>query len=198
MAKNLEISQSPPERAIPVTDGELLMRFIRHQEEGAFESLVRRHERLVLGVCKAVLRDDHDAADAFQATFLILVRRARSIQNYDSIAGWLYNVALRWPWRISRFDNNLPYSSIRSKDRVSVTEIECLGSTLAVLARLAKRTGACSARDRDPLASRRIPLLLAVEVEAQGRSTTDRERGSRADPSHVSGKSDVGRAAFSV
>jgi RNA polymerase sigma factor (sigma-70 family) len=77
------------------TDGELLDRYRLGRDEAAFELLVRRHGALVLGVCRRVLRDAHLAEDAFQATFLILARKIRSVRRRATIAGWLYRVALR-------------------------------------------------------------------------------------------------------
>jgi RNA polymerase sigma factor (sigma-70 family) len=79
--------------AADVTDGQLLERYVSHREEGAFEALVRRHGPMVLGVCRRLLPNPHDAEDAFQATFLVLVRKAASIVPRDRIAGWLYGVA---------------------------------------------------------------------------------------------------------
>ena len=76
-------------------DHELLERFVIRREEPAFEALLRRHGPLVLGVCQRLLSDRHDVEDAFQATFLVLVRRAASIRKLESVSAWLYGVAYR-------------------------------------------------------------------------------------------------------
>src|SRR6266545_958150 len=76
-----------------VSDGQLLERFSSSGEEAAFEALVRRHGPMVLGVCRRVLRDGHATEDAFQATFLVLLRRAGGLDRRCSLAGWLYTVA---------------------------------------------------------------------------------------------------------
>jgi len=78
-----------------MTDGQLLERFISRHDEGAFESVVLRHGPMVLRVCRDVLNEPNDADDAFQATFLVLVRNARSIRDRDSLGRWLYGVATR-------------------------------------------------------------------------------------------------------
>src|ERR1700728_2150223 len=81
-----------------LTDRQLLDRFTaRHDAaaEAAFEVLVLRHGPMVLRVCQNVLRDTNDVHDAFQATFLVLVRRNGSIRKLDSVGGWLYGVACR-------------------------------------------------------------------------------------------------------
>jgi len=77
------------------TDAELLERFVAARDEAAFESLVRRHGGLVLGVCRRVLRSEQDVEDAFQATFLALVRKAGSVSKGGSVGSWLYKVAYR-------------------------------------------------------------------------------------------------------
>ena len=81
--------------AVSVTDRQLLDNFVRNHDPGAFRSLVSRHGPEVLRVCRAVLQDAHEADDAFQATFLVLVRKAPSIQNPESLGGWLRGVAYR-------------------------------------------------------------------------------------------------------
>ena len=81
-----------------LTDGQLLDRFAGGDSEAsglAFEALVERHGPMVLRVCRGVLRDPHDSQDAFQATFLVLVRKAGSVRDRDSLASWLHGVALR-------------------------------------------------------------------------------------------------------
>src|SRR5437879_6516520 len=76
-------------------DAELLRRFLTDRDAAAFETLVRRHGQLVLAACRKVLADPADVEDAFQATFLVLVRKAHTIRWRDNIGGWLYGVVHR-------------------------------------------------------------------------------------------------------
>ena len=79
----------------PRTDAGLVADFLLAADEGAFAELVRRHGPMVLGVCRRFLGPTPDAADAFQATFLVLIRRARRTDWRESLGPWLYGVALR-------------------------------------------------------------------------------------------------------
>jgi RNA polymerase sigma factor (sigma-70 family) len=76
------------------SDRQLLERFVAHRDEEAFAALLRRHGPLVLGVCRQVLGDLHSAEDAFQATFLVLARKASAIRRGESLGPWLYRVAV--------------------------------------------------------------------------------------------------------
>jgi RNA polymerase sigma-70 factor (ECF subfamily) len=76
-------------------DADLVTRFIRSRDERAFATLLRRHGPMVLSVCHGVLGQREDAEDVFQATFILLARKARSIRKRESLASWLHGVAHR-------------------------------------------------------------------------------------------------------
>jgi RNA polymerase sigma factor (sigma-70 family) len=78
-----------------MTDGQLLECFLSRRDESAFEAILRRHGPMVLAVCRRVLRNSHDADDAFQATFLVFVRKASAIKEHELVASWLHRTAFR-------------------------------------------------------------------------------------------------------
>jgi RNA polymerase sigma factor (sigma-70 family) len=82
------------EQSLP-PDGQLLASFVAGRDEAAFRALVCRHGQMVLGVCQRVLHQTQDAEDAFQATFLVLARKAGSVIKHASVSSWLYRVAFR-------------------------------------------------------------------------------------------------------
>jgi RNA polymerase sigma factor (sigma-70 family) len=130
------------------SDAALLQRYAQTRDENAFAALVARHGASVLGVCRRVLFDAHAAEDAFQATFLVLARRAGSINRPDKLASWLYGVA----YRVAR-------EARRSLTRRPLTALE--------------ETTAPSPARADPLADITARELLAVLEEEIQRLPTN-------------------------
>ena len=85
-----------------LADAQLLERFVARRDEQAFVALLAAHGPMVMAVCRRVLSDSNDVEDAFQATFLVLVRRARSVRAEESLGGWLHRVAHRVAVEASR------------------------------------------------------------------------------------------------
>jgi RNA polymerase sigma factor (sigma-70 family) len=91
----LPLQSRPRTQLALLTDGQLLYRFAARGDQASFAVLVQRHGPMVLGVCRRVLQHDQDTEDAFQATFVILARKASNISKHNSVASWLYKVAYR-------------------------------------------------------------------------------------------------------
>jgi RNA polymerase sigma factor (sigma-70 family) len=122
-----------------LTEWELLERYLERRDEVAFEGLVARHGPMVMGVCRRMLADQTDVDDAFQATFLVLVRRARQLGPGDAIGPWLYGVAARVAMRARS-------EAVRRK------RVEPIG-------------GEIPAADRqDPAAERELALVIDQEL----------------------------------
>src|SRR5437762_14124351 len=79
----------------PLSDRELVGRFLTARDETAFQAILQRHGPMVFRVCRRVLAGEQDAEDAFQATFLVLARQAGTIRKRASLASWLHGVAFR-------------------------------------------------------------------------------------------------------
>src|SRR5579884_1002869 len=79
----------------PSSDHDLLQRFVHCRDERAFAALVERHATMVLGLCRSILHNGHDAEDIFQAAFLVLARKAASLRKGESVGSYLYSVATR-------------------------------------------------------------------------------------------------------
>jgi RNA polymerase sigma factor (sigma-70 family) len=109
-----------------LSDRQLLEQFLERQDEVAelaFAVLVERHGPMVLGVCRRILRDPHDAEDAFQATFLVLARKGRSVRVEGSLGGWLFGVATRVATR-ARSDERRR----RARERSGLDRLDRAGS----------------------------------------------------------------------
>jgi RNA polymerase sigma factor (sigma-70 family) len=92
--------QAAARELAPFPDAVLLERFVSRRDEVAFTALVERHGPMVLGVCRRILRDPHDAEDACQAVFLVLARKAHSVRRAGALGGWLHAVSFRAACRL--------------------------------------------------------------------------------------------------
>jgi RNA polymerase sigma factor (sigma-70 family) len=100
-----------------MTEAQLVERFAARRDETAFEALVAHHGPMVLAVCRGVLRDPNDADDAFQATFLVLARKAGTIRGQQAVGAWLYRVARRVALR-----SGMETTRRRSKEQIKLVE----------------------------------------------------------------------------
>lgn len=107
-----------------LSERQLLDRYLATGDQSAFEGLVTRLGPMVFGVCQRMLNNPNDVEDAFQATFLILVRKAGSLQNRDLLGAWLYGVAHRVAVRARR--NTIVH---RTRERTSSAEVGNMGSS---------------------------------------------------------------------
>jgi RNA polymerase sigma factor (sigma-70 family) len=150
------------------SDAQLLGRFIADRDEAAFAELVRRHGSLVWGVCRQGLGHDQDAEDAFQATFLLLARRARSVRNGAAVASWLHGTA----WRVSAKARRAAAARTARERRVSARPPGDVGADIALRElqsilheEVARLPAKC-----------RVPFVLCV-LEGRGRAEVARELG---------------------
>jgi RNA polymerase sigma factor (sigma-70 family) len=150
------------------SDAQLLGRFIADRDEAAFAELVRRHGSLVWGVCRQVLGHDQDAEDAFQATFLLLARRARTVRDGGAVASWLHGTA----WRVAVKSLRAAAVRVARERRVSprppgdvVAEVALRELQSILHEEVARLPAKC-----------RVPFVLCV-LEGRGRVEVARELG---------------------
>lgn len=141
--------------AAGLAEGPLLDRFVTRRDPAAFEAIVARHGPMVLAVCRSLLRDPNDVDDAFQAAFLVLVKRAESVRNRDLLGPWLHGVARRVALRARA-------ESARRRDR-AVAGPEPMSPILDDLDRLDTRAAIHAEVDRLPAAYRDAVVLCYLE-----------------------------------
>jgi len=136
-------------RRVEQTDGELLRGFLVHNDQQAFTTLVKRHGPLVLAVCRRVLFRIQDAEDAFQATFLLLARRASGLVAADSVGGWLHEVGYRMAMNIRRAAaRRRKYEGKAIVDRPDTTATETARRELQQM--LDEAVGSLASKYREP------------------------------------------------
>ncbi len=116
-------------------DSQLLERYLTRRDEAAFEALVNLHGPMVLGLCRRILRDPRDIEDAFQATFLVLVRKASGIRDRGLLSNWLYGVALKVATRarasaLRRRGREAPMNGLEASARPESTDHSGIGQVL--------------------------------------------------------------------
>src|SRR5262245_41153300 len=112
----LRLQRAVGAEAEGLSDASLLARWCELRDEAAFELLLWRHGPLVLGVCRRLLDRTEDVEDVFQATFLVLVRKAGAIRKAVSVSSWLYKVAYRLALRVRRERNVGPVTAEMAED----------------------------------------------------------------------------------
>jgi RNA polymerase sigma factor (sigma-70 family) len=151
--------------AVRTSDADLLRDFLRGRDEAAFEALVRRHGPMVLAVCRRVLRDPHDAEDAFQATFLVLVRRAGLIRPHGMVGNWLHGVAQRTALQARR---NI--ARRREKERAALPRTDPEPTDATELATMLDQELAC-------LPDKLRVAVVMCDLEGKTRREVSRELG---------------------
>jgi RNA polymerase sigma factor (sigma-70 family) len=154
-----------------LSDGQLLHRFAQTRDERAFEALVRRHGPLVHGVCQRILGPGPDRDDAFQATFLVLARKAGSIRNHASMGSWLHGTARRLALRLKfqRVRRQQRERSLGGLEEIALTPTEAVDPVLRASLRelgriLDEEVERLPARQRDVLVLCHLEGLSSAEA----------------------------------
>jgi RNA polymerase sigma factor (sigma-70 family) len=168
-----------------LTDGEVLERFLCGRDEAAFEALVRRHGPMVLGVCLRVLGHAQDAEDAFQATFLVLVRKAATIRPREMVGKWLYGVACNTAWKAK---------AMATKRRLRERQVADLPEPAAPPERVSEEVQRLLDLELSRLPDKyRVPIILC---ELEGKSYKEAARLIGVSPGAVSVRLVRARAAL--
>ena len=150
-----------------LAEGQLLDRFVARRDAAAFEAIVARHGPMVLAVCRSLLRDPNDVDDAFQATFLVLVRKAETLRRHDLLGGWLHAVA-------NRVARRARYEAGRRKER-EASRTEPGGPADSEVDRLDLRSAVHDEVDRLPAPYREAVILC--DLRGRTHEEASRELG---------------------
>jgi RNA polymerase sigma factor (sigma-70 family) len=156
------LTTQPPVAVLDAPDAELLRRYLAGRDEPALDALVRRHGGMVLGVCRRVLGNPYDAEDAFQATFLVFVRKAGSVRPGALVGPWLHGIATRTALKARAL---VARRRAREKQVDSLPDVAAPAKTAAAdwLPLLDREVAALPAKYR-------LPVLLC---DLHGKSRTD-------------------------
>jgi RNA polymerase sigma-70 factor (ECF subfamily) len=136
MNQDSDVSETSDSRSagpLGLSDVDLLRDYVAEGDQPAYAAMMRRYGPMVMGVCRRVLRNSGDADDAFQATFFVLARKAQSIRNPESLADWLFGVALRISRkaraadlrRRSHLERLMEMIRVNSSESPAVSDLEC-------------------------------------------------------------------------
>ena len=149
-----------------LTDAELLDRYLAGEDEAAFATIVRRHGPMVYGVCRRVLRDSHEADDACQAVFLVLVRKAGAISPRSMLGNWLYGVARR---------TSLKARTMIAKRRSSLSQAAAEPAELAVLHEERRELLDLLDEELGRLPDKYRSVIVLSDLEGKGRADVARQ-----------------------
>jgi len=154
--------------AAGLTDGQLVGRFIEYRDETAVATLVRRHGSMVWGVCRRVLGNHHDAEDAFQATFLVLVRKAGSVREREMVGNWLYGVA---------HQTALKARSMRAKRRTREAQVTDMPDIVAPQQDAGRELQAVLDQELSHLPDKYRVAIILCDLEGKTRREVARQLG---------------------
>jgi RNA polymerase sigma factor (sigma-70 family) len=149
-----------------LTDGQLLQRFLDQRDEAAFELLLRRHGPLILSVCRRMLGNDADADDAFQAVFVVLVRKAAAFRTRRTIGDWLYGVAYHTALKARAASVKRRFKESQARPLVPPDPTDDLADALPLLDQELSRL---PAKYREP--------VVLCELQGHSRKETARQLG---------------------